>query len=83
MGLFIFIVYYVLMTAGRVLGEIGILPPALGLWAPNVIVGAGGVVMLIRAANEKSTYLIPFMRFLGSRIRQHVAGWLHRLAHRR
>jgi lipopolysaccharide export system permease protein len=83
MGLFIFIVYYVLMTAGRVLGEIGIIPPAIGLWAPNVIVGAGGVVMLIRAANEKPTYLIPFIRFLGSWIRQHATVWLRRLARRR
>ncbi len=83
MGLFIFIVYYVLMTAGRVLGEIGIIPPAIGLWAPNVIVGAGGVVMLIRAANEKPTYLIPFIRSLGSWIRQHATVWLRRLARRR
>jgi lipopolysaccharide export system permease protein len=83
MGLFIFIVYYVLMTAGRVLGEIGILPPAIGLWAPNMIVGAGGVVMLIRAANEKPTYLIPFIRFLGSWIRRHATVWLRRLVRRR
>jgi lipopolysaccharide export system permease protein len=83
MGLFIFIVYYVLMTAGRVLGEIGIIPPAVGLWAPNMIVGAGGLVMLIRAANEKPTYLIPFMRFLGSQARRHATAWAHRLAHRR
>ena len=83
MGLFIFIVYYVLMTAGRVLGEIGIIPPAIGLWAPNMIVGAGGVVMLIRAANEKPTYLIPFIRFLGSWIRKHAMVWLRRLARRR
>jgi lipopolysaccharide export system permease protein len=83
MGLFIFIVYYVLMTAGRVLGEIGIIPPAVGLWAPNMIVGAGGLVMLIRTANEKPTYLIPFMRFLGSQARRHATAWAHRLAHRR
>ena len=83
MGLFIFIVYYVLMTAGRVLGEIGIIPPAAGLWAPNIIVGAGGVVMLIRAANEKSTYLIPFMRMVGSLIRRHATAWLRRLARQR
>lgn len=83
MGLFIFIVYYVLMTAGRVLGEIGMIPPAIGLWSPNIIVGVGGAVMLIRAANEKPTYLIPFMRFLGSQIRHHATRWLRRLARRR
>jgi len=83
MGLFIFIVYYVLMTAGRVLGEIGMITPAIGLWSPNIIVGVGGAVMLIRAANEKPTYLIPLMRFLGSQIRHHATLWLRRLARRR
>ena len=79
MGMFIFIVYYVLMTAGRVLGEIGIITPALGLWTPNIAVGVGGMFMLARAAHEKPTYLLPFMRFLGTQIRRLAADWLHRL----
>jgi len=78
MGMFVFIFYYILMTAGRVLGEIGILHPGIGLWMPNVILGASGLVMLIRTANEKPTYMISFMRFLGMQIRRHAASWLHR-----
>jgi lipopolysaccharide export system permease protein len=83
MGMFIFIVYYVLMSAGRVLGEIGLIHPAVGLWVPNILAGAGGGVMLVRAANEKTTYLIPFMRYLGRQIRRHALVWLRRLDRRR
>jgi len=83
MGMFIFIVYYILMSAGRVLGEIGIIHPAVGLWLPNLAAGVGGMFMLVRAANEKPTYLIPFMRFLGRQIRRHAVVWLRRLARRR
>ena len=83
MGMFIFIFYYVVMTAGRVLGEMGVVHPAIGLWAPNLALGAGGVVMLVRTANEKPTYLIQFMRFVGMLIRRKAADWLGRLLHQR
>jgi len=72
MGMFVFILYYVLMTAGRVFGEMGIFHPAIGLWTPNVLVGIGGAILLIRAANEKPNYVIGFMRFLGRQIRASV-----------
>lgn len=72
MGMFVFVFYYVLMTAGRVFGEMGLFHPALGLWAPNVLVGIGGTILLIRAANEKPNYAISFMRFLGRQIRETV-----------
>jgi lipopolysaccharide export system permease protein len=83
MGMFIFILYYVLMTTGRVLGEMGILPVAFGLWAPNILMGVGGAVMLIRAVNEKSTYLIPFIRFAGMVIRRTILVWLRRFRRHR
>jgi lipopolysaccharide export system permease protein len=79
-GMFVFILYYVLMTAGRVFGEMGVLHPAVGLWAPNVIMGAGGLFMLVRTANEKSTYLIPALRFMAARVRQAFRDWWRRMA---
>ncbi len=72
MGMFVFILYYVLMTAGRVFGEMGIFHPAIGLWAPNALVGIGGAILLLRTANEKPNYVIGFMRFLGRQIRECV-----------
>ena len=78
MGMLIFIFYYVLMTAGRVFGQMGFYHPALGLWAPNILFGIGGVIMLIRAANEKPNYVVQFMRSVGRLIQQRVLGWLRR-----
>jgi lipopolysaccharide export system permease protein len=69
MGMFIFILYYVLMTAGRVFGEMGIVRPAVGLWTPNILVGIGGTVMLVRTANEKPNYLAAWLRYLGGKLR--------------
>jgi lipopolysaccharide export system permease protein len=82
MGMLIFILYYVLMTAGRVFGQMGFYHPAVGLWVPNIMVGIGGVIMLIRAANEKPTYVVPLMRSMGLLVRQRVLGWLNRFIRR-
>jgi lipopolysaccharide export system permease protein len=79
MGMFIFILYYILMTAGRVFGQMGFYHPAIGLWAPNILVGIGGTIMLIRTANEKPTYVIQFMRSIGRLVRQTVLRRLNRL----
>ena len=78
LGMFVFVLYYVLMTAGRVFGEMGVYHPAIGLWAPNILIGVGGTIMLVRAANEKPTYLIHIMRSMGAFLRQKARGWLHR-----
>ena len=62
MGMAVFVMYYVLMSAGRSLGEVGMVVPALGLWFPNVLFGAAGVVMLVRSAQEKSLYWMDGLR---------------------
>ncbi len=52
-GLFVALIYYMLQLCGEGLGEIGKLPPAIGVWAPNVIFGAAGIYIFILAAQEK------------------------------
>jgi lipopolysaccharide export system permease protein len=52
LSLVFILLFYVLMTVGRALGENGTLPPALGSWAPNLIFGAIGFIMLIRASKS-------------------------------
>jgi lipopolysaccharide export system permease protein len=79
-GLFVFVLYYVLMTAGRVFGEMGVVHPAVGLWLPNVLMGVGGLFMLVRTANEKTTYLIPALRYLARRLGHVAARWWRRAA---
>ncbi|MBW1615277.1 MAG: LPS export ABC transporter permease LptF [Deltaproteobacteria bacterium] len=47
-GLLVFILYYLLLSAGVVFGEAGIYPPALGMWTPNFIAVCIGVCLLIK-----------------------------------
>jgi lipopolysaccharide export system permease protein len=53
-GLFFFLVYYLLLSAGHVFGESGRMPPLLAMWAPNVVMGCLGVYMLVGSVRERS-----------------------------
>lgn len=48
-----FLLYYLMLSAGKVFGEAGKYPPLIGMWAPNIIMGSIGLYLLIRSANEK------------------------------
>jgi lipopolysaccharide export system permease protein len=52
LGLFFFLCYYALMSFGWVLGKSGTYPPAMGIWAPNAVMGMVGIFLLVRTANE-------------------------------
>ena len=47
-------VYYILLSVGQALAEQGRVPAALGLWLPNVVLGAVGLVVFRRAARERA-----------------------------
>jgi lipopolysaccharide export system permease protein len=55
--LFWFVIYYVLLSLGKALGEKAILPPALSLWLPNFVVG-GIAVQLFRKALRESPLVL-------------------------
>jgi lipopolysaccharide export system permease protein len=57
LGLFFFLLYYILLSMGTALGESGELPPVVGIWLPNVILGGLGICLLVRTANEKTIRL--------------------------
>jgi len=52
-GLVVVTIYYVLQLTGDALGENGTIPPVVGTWAPNAILGVIGIYLFIRAAQEK------------------------------
>jgi lipopolysaccharide export system permease protein len=54
LGLVFFLLYYLLMSLGKVYGETGAYPPLIGMWLPNIIIGGVGVYFLIRTANERT-----------------------------
>jgi lipopolysaccharide export system permease protein len=53
-GLALFLIYYVLLTVGEAFGEIGKVPPFLGMWAPNLGMGTIAAIFIYRAGRERS-----------------------------
>jgi len=51
-SLVVILVYYLLLTGGDALAANGILPPAVAIWLPDVLLGLCGIVLFVRAARE-------------------------------
>ena len=64
LGLFFFLLYYVMLSIGWVLGESGLYPPAVGMWTPNIVILAIGLMLLVRANNEKPLLQIDMPKFI-------------------
>lgn len=65
-GLIVIMIYYVIQLGGEALGETGVLPPAIGAWTANSVLGIIGVYMLTMTAKEKP--LMPdFIRNIRTR----------------
>lgn len=65
--------YYILLSAGQGLAEQGTVPAWLGLWAPNLIFGALGALLLREAGRERT-----LGRSLGDFFRRLRASWAPR-----
>lgn len=55
-SLVVIFAYYVLLSAGQALAEQGTVPPVVGLWLPNLLLGALGLWLLRRAGREQSLF---------------------------
>ena len=64
LGLFFFFLYYVLLTAGYSFGKIGALPPAVGMWIPNLVTASIGVFFLRQTGRERSLKLDRIASYL-------------------
>ncbi len=53
LGLFFFLIYYLFLSAGLVFSEAGVCPPIVGMWGPNLVIGAVGLYMLVMSAKER------------------------------
>jgi lipopolysaccharide export system permease protein len=47
-----YLLYWVCMIRGEVLADRLIIRPWVAMWAPNIIVGAGGLFLVFRMARE-------------------------------
>lgn len=61
-GLVAFLIYYLLLSAGLILGETGTVHPVIGLWAPNFIIGVAGAWLLVKTANDQPPDILSLFR---------------------
>jgi lipopolysaccharide export system permease protein len=61
LGIFFFLLYYMLLAAGWSVGESGAYPPFIGMWMPNVVLGSAGVYLLVRNAKDRPVRLPRFI----------------------
>jgi len=50
--------YYLLLTVGQTLGRKGVLPAAISLWLPNIILGSIGIFLFQGAARETQFFSV-------------------------
>jgi lipopolysaccharide export system permease protein len=74
--LVVLLAYYALLTAGRTLGQKGVLPPEPAMWLPNAVLGALAVYAFLRKNREAPLALEERLgRWLGAlRARLHRGG---------
>ncbi|MCP4023831.1 MAG: LPS export ABC transporter permease LptF [Desulfobacteraceae bacterium] len=74
MGIFFFLLYYGLLAGGLAVGETGKYPPVVLMWLPNVVMGAAGIYLLKRNAEERPVHMPKIvsksMIFLRKKIRK-------------
>lgn len=66
LGLIFFLFYYLMLSAGWVFGETGAYPPLVGMWVPNLVVGAVGLFLLLRNAQERPVRIAFLERAAGT-----------------
>lgn len=72
------LVYYGLLSMGKALGEREVLPPAVALWLPNIVVGLVGIRLFQKALKE-SPFLIQskledFSLYLNRKLAHYMQG---------
>ncbi len=62
-GISVILIYYVLLTFGESLGKRGVMPPALSMWMPNIILGISGAYIFVKSASESPIMLFEVIRW--------------------
>jgi len=64
LGMFFFMLYYFLLSAAWVFGEVGLYPPLIGMWMPNLLMGGIGLGLIIWTAKERALPIAAGLHFL-------------------
>lgn len=77
LSLALIFLYYIFLTIGEDLGRKGILPTALALWLPNLVLGGIGGCLFLRAAREAPLLLsqVDFGQWMDKVQRKMAARW--------
>ena len=70
LGMFFFLIYYIMLSAGWVFGEAGNYPPVIGMWAPNIVTAGFGGILLFRVNNEKPSPLSILYGIIARKLHQ-------------
>jgi lipopolysaccharide export system permease protein len=62
LGIFFFLMYYLLLASGWSFGEARDFSPAAAMWLPNIIMGIIGIYFLIQNAKERPVQMPRFIR---------------------
>ncbi len=73
LGIFFFLGYYLILSAGEVYGRTGHYPPVVGMWAANIVMGGIGFFLLIQCARERTIGINWLLRLFRHRS-QHGPG---------
>jgi len=74
LALGMFFVYYFLMSLGFSTGEVGSVPPYIGLWAPNILFLFGGIYGVWLTYHERVPQIITWVRSMRTRKKGLAAG---------
>jgi lipopolysaccharide export LptBFGC system permease protein LptF len=68
LSLLVFLSYFALMTVAEISGKKGWLPPPLAVWSPNLLMGALGLLLLVRGARERPISIPGMNALFGLRV---------------
>ncbi len=67
LGFLFFLLYYLLLSMGRVYGERGIYPPVVWIWMPNGVLGLLGAYFCILTNRDRRMKVALLADFLSRR----------------
>lgn len=65
------LLYYIVLTAGKTLGQKGVISPAISMWLPNILFIGLGLYLFTKAANDQRILILdlPARFFTWARLR--------------
>ncbi|MEA2692579.1 MAG: lipopolysaccharide export system permease protein lptG [Acidobacteriota bacterium] len=79
----VILVYYLLINNGEEAAHFGRMPPWLAMWAPNLLLAAGGMFLLVRRNQDKGLMLTRVDRWIRQDLWRGLLAWKNRRRDRR